>query len=385
MNITIIGAGPIGSYAAYLLAKSGHDIDVYDQKKEIGFPVQCSGILTSDFDRFGLSLPGDVLLNTFQKIEINSCHKGNNPGKNNLSIRQKDYLLSRSRFDLYLADLARSAGARYHLQHQFIGREGNNLLIKNIPKGITLRLNPDFILAADGPLSPVAKSFGLYPSKRINHLGIQAVVTGNFDSLSIKTYFAPQFSPDFFAWVVPESPSSARIGLISDKNPRLYLENFLGFLRNEPSFSFSSLEIREVQAGLIPLYSPQQRLYHDNCFLLGDAAGFVKATTLGGIVPGMAQAQILINCLNRHKTKLKIKQDYLRSLRPLRRDLWLHLQVHRLLGRFSHSDWNKLLQYSSQKRIIQLLERYTRDHPLPLFALALLKEPRYLRFVKYLV
>ena len=56
MNIVIIGAGPFGCYAAYLLTKEGHEVSVYDRKSQIGTPIQCTGILTKEFDKFGLSV-----------------------------------------------------------------------------------------------------------------------------------------------------------------------------------------------------------------------------------------------------------------------------------------------------------------------------------------
>ena len=45
--IAIIGAGPIGSYTAYLLSKQGKDVSVFEDHKEIGLPVHCTGITTS--------------------------------------------------------------------------------------------------------------------------------------------------------------------------------------------------------------------------------------------------------------------------------------------------------------------------------------------------
>jgi len=32
MNITIIGAGPAGNYTAYLLAKKGHNVTVFEKQ-----------------------------------------------------------------------------------------------------------------------------------------------------------------------------------------------------------------------------------------------------------------------------------------------------------------------------------------------------------------
>ena len=89
MNITIIGAGPIGCYAGYLLAKSGHQVEIYE-KGEIGRPIQCTGLLTADFDQFEID-KSSFLVNTFDQIEINSP-------QNQLVLKQKEYLICRDKY-----------------------------------------------------------------------------------------------------------------------------------------------------------------------------------------------------------------------------------------------------------------------------------------------
>ena len=133
-----------------------------------------------------------------------------------------------------------------------------------------------------------------------------------------------------------------------------------------------------MQAGTIPVYHPAQKLQKDNCYLLGDAAGFVKATTLGGLVPGLKQAEILTDCIHNGK-------DYEKELKPITKKLKLHLMVRRILDKFSDDDWDKLVSYINQPKVQKVFEKYTRDNPVPLVSMALLKEPRFLRFVKYLI
>ena len=69
MEIIIIGAGPIGCYAGYLLAKEGYEVDIYENHSHIGSPIQCTGLLTSDFDQFNLPMDS-FLVNTFSAILI---------------------------------------------------------------------------------------------------------------------------------------------------------------------------------------------------------------------------------------------------------------------------------------------------------------------------
>tara|TARA_Y100000310_G_scaffold282314_1_gene303420 strand:- start:170 stop:1255 length:1086 start_codon:yes stop_codon:yes gene_type:complete len=355
MHIAIIGAGPIGCYAGYLLAKSNHQVSIYEKKTQAGLPIQCTGLLTSDFDQFNLDL-SPSLVNTFSSLTINSL-------KHRVEVQQKEYLVCREKFDTYLAQLAQQAGVKIFFNHSFVGKENHHLVIKN--KDQQFKIKPDLVIAADGPLSPVAKAYGFYHYGRKNYLGIQATVEGNFDQKNYHTFFGRDIAPEMWAWVVPESKNQARIGLFSVNNTREYFDKFI---------RKNNFKIKQLQAGLVPLYHPQQRLFKKNCYLLGDAAGFVKATTLGGIVPGMKQVEILVDCLNNNK-------NYLKEIKPLKRRLWTHLRIRKILDKFSDQDWNKLLKLVNQQKIKKVLSTHTRDNPIPLVTKTLLKEPRFLYFI----
>ena len=360
MNIAIIGAGPVGCYAGYLLAKKGHQVSIYENHPRIGSPIQCTGIITSDFDEFNFPLDS-FLVNTIDKIDVYS------PGKK-LSVKQKDYIVCRDRFDNFFGDLAKKSGAKILLNHSFLRKENKNLIIKDSVNKVEKVISPDIVIAADGPLSPTAKAYGFYHKGRQNYFGVQAVVEGNFEPHTIKTYFGSEVCPGLFAWVTPESKNMARVGLAMKNNSRKYFDKFM---------KDNNFTVKEMQAGTIPLYHPKQRLKKDNCYLIGDASSYVKATTLGGLIPGLKQAQILADCINSGK-------DYEKEISPVRKKMWMHLQVQKVLEKLSDQDLDRLISYVSQPKIQKIFEKYTRDNPIPLVTFALLKEPRFLRFVKYI-
>ena len=41
-DVLVVGAGPSGSMTAKILAEEGVDVILIEQKKEIGYPVQCA-------------------------------------------------------------------------------------------------------------------------------------------------------------------------------------------------------------------------------------------------------------------------------------------------------------------------------------------------------
>ncbi len=358
MDIAIIGAGPIGCYTGYFLAKAGHKVIIYENHPQIGSPVQCTGILTADFDE--LDIPVDsFLVNTISRIDVISPHQ-------ELSVRQKEYLVCRIRFDNYFASLAQKAGATILCSHSFERKENNTLIIRH--KEREVRITPDIVIGADGPLSPTAKAYGMYHPSRVNFFGVQATVEASFDPHTIKTYFGTDVCPGLFAWIAPESSTTARVGVATLKNSRQYFDKFM----KEQNFTATAM-----QAGTIPVYHPRQVLQKDNCYLVGDASGYVKATTLGGLVPALKQAKILTDCIINRK-------DYKKEVKSLRREMWAHLQVHKIFSRFTNTDWDTLVGYVAQPKIQEVFEKYTRDNPLPLITSALLREPRFLRFTKYL-
>jgi hypothetical protein len=73
---------------------------------------------------------------------------------------------------------------------------------------------------------------------------------------------------------------------------------------------------------------PWARIGGNDVLLLGDAAGQVKLTTVGGVVTGLRGARAATSALLRHG-------DYVAELQGLKRELDLHLVLRRVLDRFA--------------------------------------------------
>ena len=114
-TIAIIGAGPVGSYTAYLLAKQGFSVSLFDSKKlsGIGSPIQCTGLLTSELSQF-MPIHKNFLINTFSHIQIFSPHQ------HNIILNKTEYLVDRKKFDQFVFDLAIKKGVKFYPQHELI-------------------------------------------------------------------------------------------------------------------------------------------------------------------------------------------------------------------------------------------------------------------------
>ena len=353
MKVSIIGAGPVGSYAAALLAKRGFDVTVYEEHGVIGRPIQCTGLMTLTLKEILKPSP-EYVTNVTHGIELIA------PNGTKLLLRAKEYIVARDRYDQYLADRARDAGAALLLNHRFLGRQDGALLVKDAKDQRIRRITSDVLIGADGANSTVARL--LNPARQRRYcVGIQARVRGAFDPDRYTVYFDNAISPGFFAWIVPESEATARVGLKGTGT------NFTAFIRKH---GFAQIE---MQAGPIPVYDPQYTTEQAAAYLVGDAATQVKATTAGGIIPGMKAAECLAEALAHGESYEK------RWKRRIGRDLWLHLRLRQLLDRFSNQDWNRLIMLLGQPRLRRLLERHDREKPFRLLA-ALLYEPRLLAF-----
>lgn len=360
--ISIIGAGPAGSYLGYLLAKQGKEVAIFEEHSQIGSPVQCTGIVTHSIEKF-FRLKNEVIAKRLDKVIVVSRGR-------KISLSVDEIVMWRDRFDRFVAEMAQDEGAKILLNHQFIGFGGrNSIIVKDKKSSKTKKIKTGIIVGADGPYSAVAKAAGMNSNFR-NYIGMQAKVRLKMDTSSFEAYFGEDF-PNFFGWVVPESEDVARLGIGCFENTQ---KHFYRFLKSRTG----SKEIICWESGLIPLYSPKRRVQKDNVFLIGDAAGQVKATTGGGIIPSLKAAHTLCGCIISNK-------DYGREFKKNSgRELLLHLKIRNALDKFSDRDYDRLLGLMSQDKIRKILKKYDRDTPIPLVANLLLREPRFLLFSKYL-
>jgi len=232
--------------------------------------------------------------------------------------------------------------------------------------GKIIRKQADILIGADGPLSSVAKAAGIF-GKRKFYFGQQATVKGKFNSEKFTAYFG-RVAPDFFGWVVPECKNVARIGLASRSKTRNLFEAFVKKFGGR---------VLDRQAGLIPVFSPFRQI--EACkqglkiYLVGDAAGFVKATTGGGLIPGLKSAKILAESIAQGKS-------YTSAAKKLRLELLAHLLLRKTLNNFSESDYNKLIKLTETKKVKRILAEATREQPFRLAIKLAIAEPRLLRF-----
>ena len=362
--ISIIGAGPAGLYTAYLLAKQGREVNVFEEHKKIGLPIQCTGITTSHLKRF-TEIKKEFLINKVNTARIYS--------KNDFidfKLKNENLIIDRGKFDQYLAEKAKKAGANIFLSHKFIDYKNNEIIIKDLKNKKTKKIKTDILIGADGPISKVSKIIN--KTKIKFWTGLQARINIQANENIFEAHLG-SISPEFFAWLVPENSSIARVGLATKKNTSLHFKNFLK-LKN-----IRQKDIIEYQAGIIHLYYPNLKIQQKNIYLIGDAATQVKATTGGGIIPSLLSSKILADSIINNKNYEK------EFKKTVGRDLFVSLKIRNILNKFRDKDYDYLIDLFKNKRTKSLIEEHDREFPSKFIIKLLMAEPRFLYFLKHLL
>jgi digeranylgeranylglycerophospholipid reductase len=327
--INVIGAGPVGLFSAYNLARRGHEVTVYDKKKQIGLPVHCTGIVTRELEQV-LAIKKSIIINRFKNIRLHSKNS-------TLTARTEDILLDRRGFDAELASLAEAEGAQIKME--------------------TKPAKADKTVFADGPTSN--GRLLLNPDARVEYyIGRQAICRGNFEKDTYEVHLG-SIAPGFFGWIVPENEETARIGIACKRDTGKQFDEFI-----------RRFEVKQIeqQGGMIPIYRNLKTQAHNN-YLVGDAACQVKATTGGGLVPGLKAAKILAECIDKESN---YHSTWRKELAP---DLYLHFQLRKTLDTLSDKQYDRLLEILKGNQAL----RMSRDRPLQQ-VLSLLKSPKLLAF-----
>jgi len=376
MNISIIGAGPAGNYLAYLLKKSNKEINVniYETKKQIGLPIQCTGILTNSINQI-IKLPKEVIAAKITKLKLIS------PDNNSIqfNFKEPNLIIHRDKFDKYFAKLAEKEGVNYHLQTRYLNNTKNALKIKNNKNHNIETRHFDILIGADGPNSGVAKHNNLF-KKRQFAIGQQILTklsTNKFPENEIQVFLGV----GEFAWIVPEGNNLFRIGLVSKLNSKELFNKFIKRIQAENKIKITAMQ---NQSGPIPIFNPKQQTINQekNIFLLGDSATQVKATSYGGIIHGLLAAEAINNYLTKHKSISKYNQEIKQKVI---KELYLSLQLRKVLNKFTEKNYNSLIKLLQKEKARIILEQFDRDFPSKFLVKMFLAQPKLAKFVTKLI
>ncbi len=283
-DIVIIGGGPAGLTTALYAAQNGVRVLVLERDRTIGIPVRCAeGVFQSNLSDI-LDIPDEMKCCAISGVNIYS------PDNTMVEMISPEvgFVLDRTRFDNYIAQLAITAGAELLTKADVI----NSMYSNDSKIEVTYRIFDEIhivkcyiVIGADGVESRVGRWFGLNTNLAL--MDIDSCVQYRLENLDIPhnrcaVYFGNEIAPGGYAWVFPKSKSQANVGLglvaarKTDKTAKEYLDSFIG--THFPGSSASSFI-----AGGVPIAVSLSKIYHDQVMLVGDAARQTNPLTGGGI------------------------------------------------------------------------------------------------------
>ena len=185
-------------------------------------------------------------------------------------------VVDRGTLDREMAEAAADAGAEIRLRTAVYDVRGNAVFTRGVNGHEEIGF--DILIAADGPRSTIARLYGMERAQTYL-AGIQADMPGVCDPQYVQIY--PDASPEFFGWSIPTGPGRIRVGMCGRSQ---VMERFALFARK---FGTSTTHF---VTGTLPL-GVMKRTYKNRTLFVGDAAGFPKPTSGGGIYTGIRSAR----------------------------------------------------------------------------------------------
>ncbi len=345
-DVVIIGASTAGLYAAECLALAGKKVGLFERQRELR-PARRTLIVTPLLRKVLGTLPKEMILHEIEVMAVASSNT-----ELSIPLKEPDLIVERSRLMGWLASRFEGAGGRLFRAHRFRGfqKTDDGLEISfHTSQGESSVLAREAVIGADGVHSSVAKAAGISKPDTVPIVQAEVALPSGWDPSVTKVWFDIEESR-FFFWLIPESLSQGVVGLIGDNGlkTRESLKRFLVYHNFEP---------KAYQAAQVALYSPRlkpwTRIGRTPVYLVGDAAGQVKVSTVGGTVSGFLGAQAAAQALLNGR-------PYRAHLRQAKRELNVHWLLRLLLDRLDSRGYDHLLSTVSS-RVRDFLSQHDRD------------------------
>lgn len=358
-RVVVVGASASGLFTALSLARSGREVTVYERRPTID-PAPRTLIVTSAIRECLGSIVDPSIRNQIDRYELFANGK-----VGEVRLGRPDLIVERTDLIRELARAAAQENVEFRPGHRLTSmspRDGAVSMQFQVGNDRSITDEASVVVGADGATSHVAKTAGWDPQPTVPLL--QAIVERPPDLLPMtsRVWFVPDHTP-YFYWLIPENEGRAALGVIGESTQRMR-ERFDDFVARK------DLRVIEYQGARIPRYARWTRVHRrfgGDVYLVGDAAGHVKVSTVGGLVTGFRGALGVAEAITSGSQK---------TLRSLKRELDAHLLVRRVLHSFGETEYCRLLDLLNGPTRDSLYAR-TRDDAAAILWRVALKQPRF--------
>jgi geranylgeranyl reductase family protein len=314
-DICVVGAGPGGSYVSHKLSKSGFSTILLEAEKLPRYKP-CGGAIPEELVS-ELKLPKDIIEREFEYLDLHF--------KDQIIHRAgKGVVVWRDIFDYYISEMAVNSGTILKDKNPCINVIKSNGTFKIKTPSDTYESK--FLIAADGCNSTVLSSLNW---KRFNPDEIALTVQYEMNMPKekidktlgadiIHLFFGKNICERGYGWIFPKEKIisvgwGSQLSLITNTT-----KEFNNFIRLIKKYIKDATIIKKV-AHLVPT-DVRERLYDDNLFVIGDAAGFVDPLSGKGIIYSILSGNIAASVIKKHfneKDRVILEKEYNKKLNSI--------------------------------------------------------------------
>ena len=344
-DVLVIGASSAGLYAAEILAKNGKNVALVEQANSAQ-PTRRTYIITPGIFRVMPEIDPKLILHRTSAFHLQAGLESSY-----LPLSSPDLIVERRQLILSLMKRAENSGVEIITGASFLG-------LKTV-SGITQiqiqtrdgekSYQAEYLIGADGIGNSVGRAAGLKDFQKVPLLQAEITIPPDWNPEATKVWFDIE-DTSYFYWLIPESKTKGVLGLIAD--PGADIRNLL-----DRFMTRRNIQPLNYQSGQAALHSPNIRneaqIGNLKIIRVGDAAGQVKNTTVGGTVTGFFGGKVAAQAILEGIS-------YKKSLRDGMRELNIHFIVRQLLSNMNQKDYDRLIEYLSPA-ILSFLSINDRD------------------------
>lgn len=276
-SVAIIGSGPSGASTAFYLGKKGIST-VIIEKETLPRYKTCGGGFVN---RGRKDMPFDiskVIEREFFTVDTYFNFKNHYQSKKDEPIIT---MIMRDAFDHLITKKAKELGVTLLENHKLTAIDFNGK--KAILKTSQANVSANFVIAADGVLSPTAKMAGWKEDTRnlIPALEYEVEVSPeDFKRLSKNVRFDIDAVPYGYAWSFPKK-NHLSLGVLTTKKRKINLKEY--YRKYLKTLGIKNIIKEDAHGFQIPIAPRTDGFVKQNVFLIGDAAGFADPITAEGI------------------------------------------------------------------------------------------------------
>jgi digeranylgeranylglycerophospholipid reductase len=290
-DLAVVGGGPAGLLAARRCAEAGLDVVLLEEHGAVGDPVHCTGIISLETAALA-KIADDIVLGRLRHARLVS------PGGAECLLRwtatgnEEILVVDRTLFDRGLAEQAQRAGVVVRTDARV-----DDIQVR--AGAVTLeaggrRMSARACILACGVSYRLHRQLGFALPAQVMHTAQVEVEAEQSDAVEL--FFGRAVAPEGFIWSVPilrGERHALKVGALTRGDAGACLARFL---RRPDVHRRLRVPPGRLVRRLLPL-EPAPRTVADRVLLVGDAGGFTKPTTGGGIYYSLLTAALAAETL----------------------------------------------------------------------------------------